>query len=142
MGSTMDFTKFVKNRLKKDKITKAELRGPTFKLLKGTCRNSTELEKPGKEIHYFTDQNKGCKEIVVKRGDMKEYTFREADFSTLHLNDIKDMFLLYVQRKIHNLTGDEIVVLAKEEEAKVEVDLFSCHNPFTSFAYIEEREDT
>ncbi|GJZ25221.1 hypothetical protein Tco_0562680 [Tanacetum coccineum] len=44
MGSTVDFTKFAKNHLKKDKITKADLQGQTFKLLKGTCRNSIELE--------------------------------------------------------------------------------------------------
>ncbi|GKC36187.1 hypothetical protein Tco_1048571 [Tanacetum coccineum] len=44
MGYTIDFTKFSKNRLKKDKITKSDLDGPTFKLLKGTCRNSIELE--------------------------------------------------------------------------------------------------
>ncbi|GKE04001.1 hypothetical protein Tco_1396019, partial [Tanacetum coccineum] len=44
MGSTVDFTKFAKNRLKKDKITKADLEGPAFKLLKGTCRNNIELE--------------------------------------------------------------------------------------------------
>ncbi|GKA77279.1 hypothetical protein Tco_0783740, partial [Tanacetum coccineum] len=44
MGSTVDFTKFSKNRLKKDKITKADLEGPAFKLLKGTCKNSIKLE--------------------------------------------------------------------------------------------------
>ncbi|GJY83549.1 hypothetical protein Tco_0496925, partial [Tanacetum coccineum] len=43
--------------------------------------------------------------------NQKEYTFKEADFSRLHLNDIEDMFLLYVQHKLHNLTGDEIVDL-------------------------------
>ncbi|GKB04510.1 hypothetical protein Tco_0832653, partial [Tanacetum coccineum] len=51
------------------------------------------------------------KEIVVRRAYLKEYSFREADFSKLHLNDIEDLFLLYVQRKIHNLSGDEIVHL-------------------------------
>ncbi|GKA69947.1 hypothetical protein Tco_0776011 [Tanacetum coccineum] len=44
MGSTIDLTKFTMNRLKKDKITKADLEGPTFMLLKGTCRNQIELE--------------------------------------------------------------------------------------------------
>ncbi|GJT32107.1 retrovirus-related pol polyprotein from transposon TNT 1-94 [Tanacetum coccineum] len=32
------------HRLKKDKITKADLKGPVFQLLKGTCRSSVELE--------------------------------------------------------------------------------------------------
>ncbi|GJZ95729.1 hypothetical protein Tco_0668063, partial [Tanacetum coccineum] len=163
------------------KITKANLRGPTFKLLKGTCRNNIELEynmkhkpiplqgplghltilvdfffnndlkylKTGNQERKYTisltktkvarsrltaksphevssrmqilsvirltiDNQFGygyLKEIVVRRADLKEYTFREAGFSRLHLNDIEDMFLLYVQLKIHNLTGDEIVAL-------------------------------
>ncbi|GJZ73701.1 hypothetical protein Tco_0637847, partial [Tanacetum coccineum] len=157
------------------KITKADLRGPTFKLLKGTCRNNIELEynmkqrplghltilvdfffnndlkylKTGNQERKYTvsltktkaarsrlaaksphevssrmqilsvirltiDNQFGygyLKEIVVRRSDLKEYTFREADFSRLHLNDIEDMFLLYVQLKIHNLTGDEIIAL-------------------------------
>ncbi|GJU03378.1 hypothetical protein Tco_1113716 [Tanacetum coccineum] len=49
--------------------------------------------------------------IFVRRADLKEYSFREPNFSRLHLNDIEDLFLLYVQRKIHNLTGEEIVHL-------------------------------
>ncbi|GJY84331.1 hypothetical protein Tco_0497707 [Tanacetum coccineum] len=44
MGSTIDFTKLAKNCLKKDKITKANLEGLAFKLLKGTCRNNIKLE--------------------------------------------------------------------------------------------------
>ncbi|GKE04405.1 hypothetical protein Tco_1396423, partial [Tanacetum coccineum] len=50
-------------------------------------------------------------EIVVRRANQKEYAFREADFSRLHLNDIEDMFLLYVQHKLHNFTGEENVDL-------------------------------
>ncbi|GKD24858.1 hypothetical protein Tco_1231072, partial [Tanacetum coccineum] len=49
--------------------------------------------------------------IVAKRADLKEYSFSESNFSRPHLNDIEDLFLLYVQRKIHNLTGEEIVHL-------------------------------
>ncbi|GJT19473.1 hypothetical protein Tco_0878179 [Tanacetum coccineum] len=51
------------------------------------------------------------KEIVLRRVDQKEYTFKEANFSRLHLNDIEDMFLLYVQHKLHNLIGNKIVDL-------------------------------
>nr|GEV83101.1 Gag-Pol polyprotein [Tanacetum cinerariifolium] len=47
------------------------------------------------------------KEIVVKRANQKEYTFKEADFPSLHLNDIKYMYLLYAQNKLHHLTCDE-----------------------------------
>ncbi|GJV53579.1 hypothetical protein Tco_1449320 [Tanacetum coccineum] len=44
MGSTIDFMKFAKNCLKKDKIMKADLEGPTFMLLKGNYKNNIELE--------------------------------------------------------------------------------------------------
>ncbi|GJZ56067.1 hypothetical protein Tco_0611260 [Tanacetum coccineum] len=49
------------------------------------------------------------KEIVVGRADQKLYTFKEGDFSRLHLNDIKDMLLLVAQNKLFNLEGDVIV---------------------------------
>ncbi|GJW42374.1 hypothetical protein Tco_0731035 [Tanacetum coccineum] len=216
MGSTIDFTKFSMHRLKKNKITKADLRGPTYKLLKETCRNNIELgynleqcylalsdkldwanpegdrcpfdlSKPltlkdyqgrliipvnfffNNDLEYLktrniSDKDKGCKkaeleihhwgpkcqlfyrsrniatlhhevfsrlkipsvirisvdkqfgygylnEIVVRRADQKKHTFREAYFSRLHLNDIEDVCLLYVQHKLHSLTDDEIVDL-------------------------------
>ncbi|GJX52045.1 hypothetical protein Tco_0280414 [Tanacetum coccineum] len=44
MGSTIDFSNFIMYRLKKDKITRADLETPVFKLLKRTCRSSIELE--------------------------------------------------------------------------------------------------
>ncbi|GJS70377.1 hypothetical protein Tco_0703218 [Tanacetum coccineum] len=34
-------------------------------------------------------------EIMVRRVDQKEYTFKEGDFPRLHLNDIEDMLLLH-----------------------------------------------
>ncbi|GJV81226.1 hypothetical protein Tco_1517096 [Tanacetum coccineum] len=44
MANLIDFSKFSMNRLKLDKITKADLVGPVYKLLKGTCKSSIELE--------------------------------------------------------------------------------------------------
>ncbi|GKD98570.1 hypothetical protein Tco_1382467, partial [Tanacetum coccineum] len=44
MATLIDFSKFVMNRLKIDKLTKAHLVGPVYKLLKGTCQSSVELE--------------------------------------------------------------------------------------------------
>ncbi|GJR76779.1 hypothetical protein Tco_0089144 [Tanacetum coccineum] len=66
IGSTINFTKFSKNHLKKDKITKANLEGPTFKLLKGTYRNNIELEynleqKQGKEVCCITEKTKAAR---------------------------------------------------------------------------------
>ncbi|GJX80362.1 hypothetical protein Tco_0328511 [Tanacetum coccineum] len=40
------------------------------------------------------------KEIVVRRADQNLYTFKEGDFPRLHLNEIKDMLILYVQNKL------------------------------------------
>ncbi|GJR70021.1 retrovirus-related pol polyprotein from transposon TNT 1-94 [Tanacetum coccineum] len=47
------------------------------------------------------------KEIVVRCANQKEYTFKEAEFLRLHLSDIKDMYFLYAQNKLHHLTSDE-----------------------------------
>ncbi|GJW53506.1 hypothetical protein Tco_0097591 [Tanacetum coccineum] len=44
MGSIVDFTQFAKICLKKDKLTKADLEGPAFKLLKGNYKNHIKLE--------------------------------------------------------------------------------------------------
>ncbi|GJU17265.1 hypothetical protein Tco_1145231 [Tanacetum coccineum] len=43
-GSVTLFGKLVKKIFKKDKITKEDVDGPSFELLKGTCKNSIELE--------------------------------------------------------------------------------------------------
>ncbi|GJV15298.1 hypothetical protein Tco_1360621 [Tanacetum coccineum] len=160
MGSVIDFTKFTKNCLKKDKITKADLEGRAFKLLKGKHRNYIELEynfeqcylaltdqldwvnpkgdriphdlsKPltlhgapvigDPNVNYSTERDKlfnpvtkyrmkilsiirilvdkqfgygYLKEIVVRRSNQKEYTFKEADFPRLHLNDIEDIIVI------------------------------------------------
>ncbi|GJX99507.1 hypothetical protein Tco_0356526 [Tanacetum coccineum] len=44
MATPIDFSNFAKNRLKLDKITKADLVGPVYNLLKGTCQSSIKLE--------------------------------------------------------------------------------------------------
>ncbi|GKB49512.1 hypothetical protein Tco_0900265 [Tanacetum coccineum] len=44
MATPIDFSEFAKNRHKLDKITKANLVGPVYNLLKGTYQSSIELE--------------------------------------------------------------------------------------------------
>ncbi|GJR10377.1 hypothetical protein Tco_0793029 [Tanacetum coccineum] len=189
------------NCLQKDKLTKADLEGPAFTLLKGNFKNNIELEynleqcylaltvqidwanpeggkcpydlsktlpfqgPPGyktipvdfffnKDLEYLktgnnekkyalsltkpkaararhkvtsrhkvysrmkilsvirirVDKHFGygfLKEIIVRRAYQKGYMFNEADFPRLHLNDIEDMYLLKLQNKLHQLTGDE-----------------------------------
>ncbi|GKB15199.1 hypothetical protein Tco_0849122 [Tanacetum coccineum] len=108
MGFTIDFTKFSKNCLKKDKLTKADLEGPIFKLLKGNYRNCIELEY-NMEQHYLalTYQIDWANHEGDNAPEQKEYVFKEADFPKLHLNDIEDMYLMYAQNKLHHLKGDE-----------------------------------
>ncbi|GJZ06879.1 hypothetical protein Tco_0540672 [Tanacetum coccineum] len=50
-------------------------------------------------------------EIVVRRVDRQEYSFKEGDFPRLYLNDIEDIVLLHVKNKLFNLPGDDIVDL-------------------------------
>ncbi|GJZ89604.1 hypothetical protein Tco_0661386 [Tanacetum coccineum] len=51
-------------------------------------------------------------EIEVRRADQQLYKFMEGDFPRLHLNDIEDMLLLIVQKKLFNLMSNIIVDLA------------------------------
>ncbi|GJU87999.1 hypothetical protein Tco_1300422 [Tanacetum coccineum] len=67
------------------------------------------------------------KEIVVRCANQKEYVFNEADFTRLHLNDIEDKLLLYVQNKLHHLKGDE------------QVDLINALHLFTQKTAIKKR---
>ncbi|GKC37696.1 hypothetical protein Tco_1050080 [Tanacetum coccineum] len=51
-------------------------------------------------------------EIEVRRADQQLYKFMEGDFPRLHLNNIEDILLLIVQKKIFNLKSNVIVDLA------------------------------
>ncbi|GJZ81889.1 retrovirus-related pol polyprotein from transposon TNT 1-94 [Tanacetum coccineum] len=54
LGTTFDFLNFVKHRLKKDKLTKADLEGLVFERLKGTCRSNYFFNK---DIEYLRSGN-------------------------------------------------------------------------------------
>ncbi|GJY86293.1 hypothetical protein Tco_0500319 [Tanacetum coccineum] len=51
-------------------------------------------------------------EIEIRRSDQQLYKFMEGDFPRLHLHDIEDMLILFVQNRLFNLKGDVIVHLA------------------------------
>ncbi|GKD12111.1 hypothetical protein Tco_1196518 [Tanacetum coccineum] len=71
-----------------------------------SCHKVYSLIKILSVIRISVDEQFGygyLKEIVVRRANQKEYVFNEADFTRLHLNDIEDMLLLYVQNKFHHL---------------------------------------
>nr|GEW95027.1 hypothetical protein [Tanacetum cinerariifolium] len=48
-------------------------------------------------------------EIVVKRADHQFYKFKEGNFVDLHLNDIKDMMFLAIQRKLFHLIDSDTI---------------------------------
>ncbi|GJZ73384.1 hypothetical protein Tco_0637530 [Tanacetum coccineum] len=53
MGTTFAFSNFLKHRLQKDTLTKADLEGPIFQLLKGSCRSCIELEYHLKQCYLI-----------------------------------------------------------------------------------------
>ncbi|GJU21826.1 retrovirus-related pol polyprotein from transposon TNT 1-94 [Tanacetum coccineum] len=73
MATPIDFTKFSMNRLKLDKITKADLVGLVYNLLRGTCKSSIKLE-------YNMDQ---CYNALT---DKLDWTNPEGDRCPYDLN--------------------------------------------------------
>ncbi|GJS34969.1 hypothetical protein Tco_0533351 [Tanacetum coccineum] len=54
MDTPLDFSAFVMNRLKVDTLTPELLVGPTFKLMKGSCKSLVELEYFFEEVYKAT----------------------------------------------------------------------------------------
>ncbi|GJS02707.1 hypothetical protein Tco_0319215 [Tanacetum coccineum] len=54
MDTPLDFSAFVMNRLKVDTLTPELLAGPTFELMKGSCKSLTELEYFLEEVYKVT----------------------------------------------------------------------------------------
>ncbi|GJV30067.1 hypothetical protein Tco_1386515 [Tanacetum coccineum] len=130
MATPIDFSKFAMNRLKLDKITKADTNPEGDKCLYNLSKPLPLQGSPGhltihvnfffnNDLEYLRTRNSERKYIVsitktkaARRADRKLYTFKEGDFPRLHLNDIKDMLLFHVQNKLYNLEGNDIVDLA------------------------------
>ncbi|GKD37841.1 hypothetical protein Tco_1258048 [Tanacetum coccineum] len=54
MDTPLDFSAFIMNRLKVDTLTPELLAGPTFKLIKGSCKSLVELEYFFEEVYKAT----------------------------------------------------------------------------------------
>ncbi|GJR49988.1 hypothetical protein Tco_1400509 [Tanacetum coccineum] len=54
MDTPLDFSAFVMNRLKVDTLTPELLAGPTFELMKGSCKSLVELEYFFEEVYKAT----------------------------------------------------------------------------------------
>nr|GEV50303.1 hypothetical protein [Tanacetum cinerariifolium] len=54
METPVDFSAFVMNRLKVDTLTPEQLAGPTYELMKGSCKSLVELEFFLEEVYKAT----------------------------------------------------------------------------------------
>ncbi|GKD59428.1 hypothetical protein Tco_1296937, partial [Tanacetum coccineum] len=54
MDTPLDFSTFMMNRLKVDTLTPELLAGPTFELMKGTCKSLVKLEYLFEEVYKAT----------------------------------------------------------------------------------------
>ncbi|GKA52232.1 hypothetical protein Tco_0745428 [Tanacetum coccineum] len=137
MDTPLDFSAFVMNRLNVDSLTPELLAGPTFELMKGTCKITKTKAADYGHIKWIEDlvpntmwspvlvdydkhalwvtkleivewQNyKHLDWITIRRDDDKLYKFKKGDLKRLRIQDIKDMLLLLVQGKLTNLTVKE-----------------------------------
>ncbi|GJZ74000.1 hypothetical protein Tco_0638146 [Tanacetum coccineum] len=59
MDTPLDFSAFMMNRLKVDTLTPELLAGPTFELMKGTCKSLVKLEYFFEEVYNVTPRQVG-----------------------------------------------------------------------------------
>ncbi|GKD53348.1 hypothetical protein Tco_1286735 [Tanacetum coccineum] len=130
MDTPIDFFAFVMNRLNITNLTQELLVGPTFNLLKGTCKSRTKLEYHFKEIFKATTERldwhnpegkqypfdlltslkimkwydyRYLDEIEVHREDRQLYKFKEDE--RYYLNVALRMFTrrIFIQRRVEDL---------------------------------------
>nr|GEW22870.1 hypothetical protein [Tanacetum cinerariifolium] len=109
MDTPVDISAFLMNRLKVDTLTPELLAGPTYELMKGSCKSLVELEFFLEEVYKIVEWHnyKHLDWITVRKDDNKLYKFKEGDFKRLCIQYIEDMLLLLVQGKLTNLTVEE-----------------------------------
>ncbi|GKC29528.1 hypothetical protein Tco_1036822 [Tanacetum coccineum] len=146
MNTPLDFLAFVLNPLKVDTLTPELLAGPTFELMKGSCKSLVELEYFLEEVckattdqldwnnpegqQYPHDLRKPLPLIHNLRDDDKLYTFKESDYNRLRLQDIEDMLLLLVQGKLTNLNIKERLALG----VKLRISDLKRKTPYTAYS--------
>ncbi|GKA15628.1 hypothetical protein Tco_0695375 [Tanacetum coccineum] len=126
MDTPINFSAFVMNRLKVDTLTPEFLTGPTFDLMKGSCKSLIMGTSNGLKIWSLTECGVKCREstrdvyskrriiavtklqivewhnyknldwITVRRDDDKLYKLKEGDLKRFRIQDIEDMLLLLV----------------------------------------------
>nr|GEW33685.1 hypothetical protein [Tanacetum cinerariifolium] len=107
MDTPVDFSNFLINRFKVDTLTPELLAGPTYELMKGSCKSLIELEYHLEKVFKATTDQLDWVNPKVRRDDDKLYKFKECDFKRPRIQDIEDMLLLLIQGKLTNLTVEE-----------------------------------
>ncbi|GJS62064.1 hypothetical protein Tco_0656848 [Tanacetum coccineum] len=89
--NTFDFSAFVMNRLNVQTLTPELLAGPTFELMKGTCKSLTELEYFCEEVYKATTENIGLDHPEGRQypHDMRRNLTTAADYG--HIKWIEDL---------------------------------------------------
>ncbi|GKF91788.1 hypothetical protein Tco_0275489 [Tanacetum coccineum] len=95
MSTPIDFSASAMNRLKIDKLTKADLVGPVYKLLKGTYKSNIELEYNMDQCYNaLTDQL----DWTIPEGDKPPYDLSKP----LPLQDSPDRLTILVDFFFNN----------------------------------------
>nr|GEV00370.1 retrovirus-related Pol polyprotein from transposon TNT 1-94 [Tanacetum cinerariifolium] len=135
MDTPVDFSNFLMNRLKFDTLTLEILAGPTYELMKGSCKSLgiSHWGRKRQQFYGFAVNRESARDvyskhriiaitelkivkwhnykhldwITIHKDDDKLYKFKECDFKRLRIQDIEDKLLLLVQGKLKNLTVEE-----------------------------------
>ncbi|GJY74759.1 hypothetical protein Tco_0479190, partial [Tanacetum coccineum] len=83
--TTFDFSAFVMNRLNVKTLTPELLAGPTFELMKGTCKSLTELEYFCEEVYKATTEKDQDPEGPPISHDLATATTCGSKFSSRHV---------------------------------------------------------
>ncbi|GJX25467.1 hypothetical protein Tco_0231763 [Tanacetum coccineum] len=103
MDTPLDFSAFVMNRLKVDTLTPELLTGPTFELMKGSCKSLVELEylfeegRKRQQFYGFAANRESARDVYSKRKIIAvtkleivdKYNYKHLDWITVHEDDDK-----------------------------------------------------
>nr|GEY61942.1 hypothetical protein [Tanacetum cinerariifolium] len=112
MGTPIDFSAYVMNRLKIDNLTQEILAGAVpadyfinndLEYLKGGSLSSKYVTSTTRNKAAKYDNIEGIEDMVPTLWS----PFKEGDFPRLNLRDIEDMLLLLVEKKLSNLDVDD-----------------------------------
>ncbi|GKB49081.1 hypothetical protein Tco_0899834 [Tanacetum coccineum] len=98
--STVVIAKKLKEIIQKDELTIVNLEDGAKKLIV-TSLKPLMVFTIGKIAELTSSKQKSVPELKETRSDDNEYKFSYADLPKLGLNDVKDMYLLQVQDKLH-----------------------------------------